>query len=98
MWFEAKDIFINAKKIKNIRRCSTKVGDSKYKLYIYANSSDTECGEILMTYEDDNINRFNYVEDNIVELIRTKLALNNTEVLDLYKEAFRLQAEYDCMT
>lgn len=51
-----------------------------------------------MTYEDDNINRFNYVEDNIVELIRTKLALNNTEVLDLYTEAFRLQAEYDCMT
>lgn len=99
MWFEINDGFVNANKLTDIRYGTVKESNV-YTLSIYARlySGGNRGGETLLDYEDDVVNRFNYVKDNIVELIRTKLALNNTEVLNLYIEALRFQSEYDRMT
>lgn len=99
MWFEINDGFVNANKLTNISYGTVKESNV-YTLAIYARlySGGNRKDETLLNYEDDVVNRFNYVKDNIIELIRTKLALNNTEVLNLYIEALRLQSEYDRMT
>lgn len=99
MWFQIKDGFVNANKLTDIRYCAEKENDvNTLSVYARLYSGGTRGGETLLIYKDDITNRFNYVEDNLIEVIKQKLILNNTEVLDLYTEALRFQTEYDCMT
>lgn len=99
MWFEINDGFVNANKLTNISYGTVKESNV-YTLAIYARlySGGKRSDETLLIYEDDVMNRFNYVFDNIIEFIRKKLVLNNTEVLNLDKKSIDFKFEYDRMT
>lgn len=88
MWIEIPDGFVNTDQLSDIRFDIEKEIDSNI-FWVFARLyyGGTRGGEILLSYEDKDENRFNYVKNNLLKHLKKRLSFDNTEVLNLYKEA-----------